>query len=142
MEDARRIGRGRVGTGGRGAFTLLELIVVITIIGILGTLVVVKVQGWGGKTKEPRIRADLKAIIQAAEYYHLQFGTYPTSIEEMKTGAKGPSGEDFNSPIENSKDPWNNEYLFETGPDGKPLVRCLGQDGVEGGEGDNKDFQY
>ena len=135
-------GTTRIGAAARRGFTLLELIVVITIIGILGTLVVVKVQGWVGKAKEMKIKADLKAIIDAAEHYNLQFSQYPESIEAMKPGMKGPNGEDFASPIENVKDPWNNEYLYSVESDGKPHARCLGRDQAEGGEGDNKDFEY
>ena len=137
-------GRGTWSPAGlvRRGFTLLELIVVITIIGILGTLVVVKVQGWVGEARKTKIKTDLKAIYDAAEHYYMQFSSYPTSIEEMKSGQKGPNGDEFNSPIDNAKDPWNNDYLYEQGSDGKPHVRCLGKDNTEGGEGENKDYEY
>ncbi len=125
-----------------GAFTLLELIVVITIIGILGTVVVVKVQGWVWRAKEMKIKNDLKSIVDAAEQYHLVAGTYPGSLEEMKPGAKLPDGSEVPGTIENSKDPWGNEYIFEMGQDGKPQARCLGKDQTEGGEGENRDYQY
>jgi general secretion pathway protein G len=129
-------------TGAGGGFTLLELIVVITIIGILGTLVVVRVSGWVGRAQEMKIKNDLQAIVQAAEHYKLQYSTYPDSLETMKTGAKGPDGSEFASSIDNTKDPWNVDYIYELGSDGKPHARCLGKDQAEGGEGENKDFEY
>lgn len=39
------------------------------------------------------------------------------------------------------RDPWGREYLYELGEDG-PVVRCLGKDGREGGEGEDADRTY
>ncbi len=124
----------------RKGFTLLELIVVITIIGILGTMVVVKVGGWTSKAKEAKIKNDLKSIIDAAEMWQAATGRYPESLEELK-GGKTIDGEDTGIKVENTKDPWSNEYLYELSTDGSPRVRCLGADGMEGGDGDNKDYE-
>jgi len=131
---------GRTSARLRKGFTLLELIVVITIIGILGTLVVVKVQGWVDKARVAKIQNDLKAIVKAAEIYQISTGIYPSTLEELKAG-KAPDGTDVGSSIEETKDPWGNEYFYEIGSEGKPRARCLGMDGVEGGEGPNKDYE-
>ncbi len=127
--------------GARKGFTLLELIVVITIIGILGTLVVVKVQGWVEKARIEKIKSDLREIYKAAEIYQVVTGSFPNSIEELRTG-KDPQGNDIGATIGDAKDPWNVEYVYELGSEGKPRIRCLGKDGVEGGEGINKDYAY
>ena len=126
--------------GLRRGFTLLELIVVITIIGILGTMVVVRVTVWADRARITKIKADVKAIYEAAQMWQVATGGYPTSLEELKSG-KTPTGEEIQT-VENAKDPWNNDYIFETGSDGKPRVRCLGKDGVEGGEAENKDYEF
>ncbi len=121
-------------------FTLLELIVVITIIGILGTLVVVRVAGWVGKTKTTKIKSDLQTIVKVAEMYYLEVGHYPETIEEIRS-ATGPDGEKLSYELNETTDPWGNEYFFEL-RDGKPSASCYGRDGVPGGEGEDEDFHY
>jgi general secretion pathway protein G len=123
-------------------FTLLELIVVITIIGILGTLVVVKVAGYTTKARITKIKHDLQSIVKAAEMYQIQTGQYPQSIEDLKTGRADTTNpaDQVDPLLGNAKDPWGNEYMFELDSNGKPRAYCLGQDGAQGGEAENKDY--
>ena len=119
-------------------FTLLELIVVITIIGILGTIVTMRVAGWVGKTKEMKIKQDLKTIVRAAEMYYLDTGSYPETVDELKSGTT-PEGQKPSFEFERGLlDPWGNEYNYEYRDD-KPHSWCLGKDGIEGGGEDNDD---
>lgn len=123
-------------------FTLLELIVVITIIGILGTLVVVKVADMPKKARQAKIKNDLQSIVRAAELYQATCGSIPQTLEELK-GGKCPDGTtESGIAVDQTKDPWNNEYLYEVGSDGKAHVRCLGMDNAEGGEGENVDYEF
>ncbi len=129
----------------RKGFTLLELIVVITIIGILGTLVVVKVGGFTGTAKVTKIKNDMQAIFRAAEIYKVTTGGFPQSIDELKNPPQNAAtGSQSTDPLldQNVKDPWNNDYLYEIDSTGKPVVRCYGKDGAQGGEGDDKDYSY
>lgn len=129
----------------RKGFTLLELIVVITIIGILGTLVVVRVAGVGGQARITKIKYDIHAIAEAAEMMYAQTGRYPQTLEEVKSGNPGGAGsadQKASITVEKTKDPWNNEYIYELDSSGKPHVRCLGRDGAQGGEGDDLDYEY
>ena len=123
-------------------FTLLELIVVITIIGILGTLVVVRVASLPEKARKTKIETDLKQIIHAAELYQASCGSLPQSIEELKNGKCADGTTDSGVSLGDTKDPWNNDYLYEVGSDGKAHVRCLGRDNAEGGDGENKDYEF
>ncbi|MGH9363169.1 MAG: type II secretion system protein GspG [Thermoanaerobaculia bacterium] len=128
----------------RKGFTLLELIVVITIIGILGTLVVMRVTVWADKARVAKIKQDLQTIYRAAEGFKIVSGRWPTSLEELKTGTSGSAGgQELEALIENPKDPWGNEYMYEPdGGSGKPRVYCLGADGSQAGEGENKDYEW
>jgi general secretion pathway protein G len=123
-------------------FTLLELIVVITIIGILGTLVVVRVAGYTTRAKVTKIKNDLKAIVHAAEIYQATTGQFPQSLEELKTGKTDGTNpaENIDALLKETRDPWNNEYMYEIDSNGKPRAYCLGKDGAQGGEGENQDF--
>ncbi|MBI4600365.1 MAG: type II secretion system protein GspG [Planctomycetes bacterium] len=118
-------------------FTLLELIVVLAILGTLATIVTVKVIPMIGEGYRTKVRADLMAIVTAANTLYALEGRYRESSEELvdprsSDGRKLPGLDDY--PI----DPWGGEYAYELTDDG-PVVRCLGKDGREGGEGDDAD---
>jgi len=109
----------------RKAFTLIELLVVIIIIG-------------------PKM-----AIIESAlERFGLDCGQYPDDSMGLDALLTAPSGleEKWNGPyLKPSQllDPWDHPYIYvsegEINPGSYDLV-SLGADGVEGGEGDNKDI--
>jgi len=114
-----------------GGFTLIELIVVITIIGILGTIVVVSVSRYPEEARVAKAKADIAALIQGASIHRIERGTYPESLEALvKSGLV--RGE--------TVDPWKREYLYLLGAEGL-VVRSLGRDGAEGGEGYDADIE-
>jgi len=120
------------------AFTLLELIVVITIIGILSTIVALNTSGILSQSKRKVAIASMRTILDGAEMYRALGRDYPSSIQEM-VDARDEMGRP--NPIFKEKpiDPWNRDFEY-TLVDGSPQVRCLGRDGVEGGEGEDADI--
>jgi prepilin-type N-terminal cleavage/methylation domain-containing protein len=50
-----------------GAFTLVELIVVITILAILGTIAFISLQGYSQDAKNSKVSSDLRTLISAIE---------------------------------------------------------------------------
>ena len=122
-----------------GGFTLLELIVVITIIGILASLVVVKVSNVGPRARRTAAQADLQNILKVAEGINAETGRYPETIEDM-INARDANDMPLSVSLDKyPKDPWSNEYLYEV-YDGQPVVRSLGADNQEGGEGEDADL--
>lgn len=124
----------------RHAFTLLELIVVITIIGILGTIVTIKVLPTIAVARGAKTQADLKQIVSIARQIYVVTGSWPESIADM-VNPRSATGASLPGLDEAPKDAWSREYLYELHDDG-PIVRCLGRDGAEGGEGEDADFAW
>ena len=121
-------------------FSLAELMVVIVIIGLLATAVVPQLiermgDAFGGKAK-----ADVTTISQSVTMYAVNnAGRYPESLEELIT--PDLNGTTYLDATVLPVDPWGNPYGYE-GPQGNQpfLVWCYGQDGEQGGEGDDRDF--
>jgi general secretion pathway protein G len=122
-------------------FTLIELLVVIVILGLLVGLAAVNVPEWINEGSVARAKADIDAFMHALSLYRIDKKRYPTTnegLEALKEGsAKHPGGYLDNFP---ELDPWGNpyEYVYDGG---KPLIICLGADGMEGGEGFDEDIR-
>ena len=119
-------------------FTLLELIVVITIIGILGTIVAIKVVPILWVAKDTKAKADMQRYRTAATAIYSFTGSWPPSLTDLidphsKDGVELPGVDEIR------KDPWGHDYLYELTEKG-PVLRSLGRDGMEGGEGEDADL--
>lgn len=118
-----------------GGFSLVELLVVITIIGILATTVTIKVIGALGQAKVAKAKAEISKMKDAINIYYIVNGTMPETLEALGEPQKGYE----EGILKVEKDPWNNEYEYErTGR--KCVIRSLGADGIQGGEGEDADI--
>jgi len=63
----------------RGAFTLIEIMIVIVIIAILMALVLPAVQGIFGTTRNAQVQMEIKSIEQAIAGFKVQYGYEPPS---------------------------------------------------------------
>jgi general secretion pathway protein G len=127
--------------GRNRGFTLIELLVVIVILGLLVGLAAVNVPEWINEGNQTRAKTDIDAFMYALNLYRIDKKHYPTTsqgLEALKEGsAKHPDGYLDNFP---ERDPWGNQYeYFYDG--GKPLIICLGNDGMEGGDGYDADIR-
>ena len=102
-------------SGKQRGFTLLELLVVMFILVLLASVVTVMVTKRVEEAKHAKAVADIESLGNAIDQYHLQNGSYPTTLEGLRSK---PSGEDLPSwngpyitkPVSN--DPWGIPYTY------------------------------
>ena len=129
-------------------FTLIEIMVVLVIIGLLVGLVGPSLFGVLSDANRKKVLADFDSIDTALSMYRLHNFNYPTSeqglqaLVEKTTIDPAPRKFQEDGYIQRiPKDPWGRDYLYlSPGDNGKYDIYTLGQDGVQGGEGDDADI--
>ncbi len=125
----------------RSGFSLVELMVVMVIMGMLVGLAAVRYRSYLISSKQYTAKTQISTIVKAIETFYAQEGRYPTTDEGIQILAEGtaswPDGYLDKVPI----DPWKNPYEYVSPGTTQPYeVICLGSDGREGGEGENRDI--
>lgn len=126
----------------REGFSLVELIVVMVIIGMLAGIVTLSTRRYLISAKQNTAKAEIATIVEAIDSFYAEAGRYPTNEEGLAILAQA-SGESPDGYLKKlSKDPWKRDYEYNSpGRDNAAYeVICLGADGREGGEGENKDI--
>ncbi len=127
----------------QAGFTLIEIMVVVFILGLLVTLVAPKIIGRTDQARQVKARADIAAIEESLKLFKLDNGFYPTTGEGIaalvqppaRARRANPDGYLDKVPV----DPWGKEYAYLS--DGRTIrIASFGADGVEGGEGYNRDI--
>lgn len=132
----------------RSGFTMIELMAILIILGLLATLVVTKV---ASKIEQARVittKTNLMTLHAAVNQFKMDTGRFPAEEEGLKALVEQPSDVKYWEPggyLETTdipKDGWGNDFIFELYPEsGKPFViKSLGADGQEGGEGLDADL--
>ena len=122
-------------------FSLVELIVVMVILGMLAGLVAVRTRGYLISSKQNAAKAEIANIVKAVETFYADQNRYPTTDEGIDillvATDSWPDGFLNKKPL----DPWKNPYEYVSPGSSEPYeIICLGADGREGGEGENRDF--
>jgi general secretion pathway protein G len=129
----------------QSGFTLLELLVVLGIIAMLAGIVGPQVMKHMGESKVKAAKVQIEELMASLDMYKLDVGTYPASSQGLKALIEAPDNAKYwNGPyLRKSKvpaDPWQKDYIYVfPGKHGKFDLSSLGADGVEGGEGEDKD---
>ncbi|MEO1525516.1 MAG: type II secretion system major pseudopilin GspG [Planctomycetota bacterium] len=125
----------------RGAFSLVELIVVIVILSMLAGLVAFKTRSYLITSKQNSAKVEIRKLCEALETFFAMNDRYPSSDEGLEILATGnermPNGIIDKVPL----DPWRYPYQYNMpGKSGAYDVICLGADGREGGANSDSDI--
>ncbi len=135
----------------RNGFTLIEILVVVMILGLLISLAAPRIIGRTDEARVTKARSDIRALEESLNLYRIDSGSYPTSeqgldalVHKPTTGREPRRWREGGYMERVPVDPWDGDFLYAS--DGKTYVlRSLGADGEEGGEGfdadiDSRDF--
>jgi general secretion pathway protein G len=107
----------------RGAFTLIELLLVMVIIAILAAIVVPKFTGQGEKARYHAAQQDISNIKTALGTFEVENGRYPTTEEGLQALVTNPGNlKDWSQGLEKvPMSPWGQAYIY----------RCPGSSGAD-----------
>jgi len=111
----------------RGAFTLMELLIVVAIIVVLAGIGGFLIFPLLNESKENIALAKSKTLANAVQMHVLSGENYPSSVDEL---LQPPSGKPAKVNAEACQDPWGHPY--QIGPadaSGVPYIYTQGPDG-------------
>jgi len=120
-------------------FSLIELLIVMVIMGLLAALVGPRMFGKVGKSKQNAARSQMALFETALDTYRLDVGKYPSDLQALRT-SDGKKWDGPYLPKSVPKDPWGNPYVYKRTDNGEVEIISLGANGIEGGEGEDKDI--
>jgi general secretion pathway protein G len=130
-----------------GAFTLIEIMVVVVILGVLAATIIPQFIGTTHEAKVSAAKGHVAELESALERFYVHMDRYPTSDEGLKVLTEAPSGEDkkWRGPYikQLRNDPWGNPYQYRC-----PGVHhtasfdlwSRGADNADGGDGQGVDI--
>ena len=134
------------------AISLIELIVVLLIISLVGSFAYMNLMPTVDDARMKTAKTQMKNFKMMLDKYKLDNGFYPTTAQGLQSLVEKPttdpvpehyqSGGYLNSKVL-PKDPWGHDYVYEYPDPNSPdhfLMKSLGSDGKEGGEGNAKDI--
>ena len=122
--------------------------VVVFIIGLLATIVAPRILGRTDEARRTKALADMASMMQALNLYRLDNGTYPTTDQGLEALVERPTA----PPVPRAwraegyldrvpADPWGNAYVYVLSTPERYVLKSLGSDGTEGGDGVASDVE-
>lgn len=132
---------------GHSGFTLMELLVVMLIVGLLAALVGPSLYQKINPAKRSITKAQIKDFTKALDAFFVDVGRYPNGREGLDALFYQPDGvSGWYGPYikkEVPPDPWGNPYEYHVpGSHGPYELISYGADGLEGGDGENRDINH
>lgn len=131
----------------RGAFTLIEIMVVVVILGILAATIIPQFMGTTADAKIGAAKANIAEIEASLERLYIHLDRHPTTEEGLKLLVEAPAGEasKWRGPYVKvlRPDPWGHPYQYRNPGIRHPSSFDLwsrGADGADGGDGDKADI--
>ena len=133
----------------RGAFSLMELMIVIIILGLLASLVLPNLMGKGEEAKRKLVCGQMKGVGETLKMFKLDHGVYPSSEDGLQSLITNPSEEDYPSYAPSAylegknlpKDSWKTPFIYINKGNEFDLI-SLGSDRKEGGEDAAADIRF
>jgi general secretion pathway protein G len=129
--------------------SLIEILIVITLIAVAGSFVAGRVLDSLQEGNVKAATAQINGLKTVMEDYRRLCNQYPTTEQNLEALVSKPTSapECTNYPASSflpdgkiPNDPWGKPYVYES--DGKKyVIMSYGRDGVEGGEGHDKDIK-
>jgi general secretion pathway protein G len=124
-----------------GAFTLVELMVVVVIIGVMATAVTLSVTDYLVSAKQNVARSEIATIKNGLAMFFMENDRFPTNEEGLATLKKKTAQHPNGILTSDLKDPWGHEYIYVyPGSYGTYDLVSYGADRQEGGTGANADI--
>jgi len=104
--------------GGKRAFSLVELLIVIIIIAVLAAIAIPKFSNSSQRSKESALRAELSLLRNAVELFKTDTGAFPATLAALEATAPPASGLDSTGAAKaiNGAD-WKGPYVNKVNPD-------------------------
>lgn len=127
--------------------TLIEIIIVIGLIASVSGFLLSKIFENQDKARARQAKAQINSLAGQMELYNGDCGSYPTTEQGLAALISPPAGDSACSnwgpnpylKEKDLKDPWNNEFVYESDGTGY-VIKSLGKDKREGGDGAAKDI--
>jgi general secretion pathway protein G len=129
----------------QGAFTLVELLLVLVILGVLAAIILPKFSGVSERSRITATVTQLSTFKTALDAYEVDMGSYPKGKSGMLDLIQQPrDAVNWHGPYLQAdampKDPWGNDYVYELPGRHNPSFYDLSSAGPDGRLGTDDDI--
>jgi general secretion pathway protein G len=127
----------------QGAFTLVEMLLVLVILAVLAAIVIPKFAGRGEQAKTAAAKADIRTFEGALDSFEIDTGSYPQGSTGLNALVDQPNNvQNWRGPYVKSipSDPWGNAYIYAYPGKNNAKGFDISSPGPNGRSGDEDDI--